>query len=185
MLWRTNDELLQVGEVTDAHLIESYLFWLCCCFNRLVLQGFYRSERSALGSFLLLPDTLDQWADSMQQRLLGYQEHTRKFLSTSRDGRQRTHTKMYTSEDQESPLSLHPSVFLSTCLPVCSFVCLSTYLFLHLYTLFVCAPSCLSLHLYILYVCLPTCLSTFLSLHLFFSVHRSTYLSLHLSVCQV
>ncbi|XP_040897839.1 coiled-coil domain-containing protein 180 [Toxotes jaculatrix] len=49
----------------------------------LVAEDFYRSER--LGRFQLLPDTLDQWAESMQQRLLGYQEQARRFLSTSRE----------------------------------------------------------------------------------------------------
>ncbi|XP_050925442.1 coiled-coil domain-containing protein 180 isoform X2 [Lates calcarifer] len=59
VLWRTNDVLL------------------------LAAEEFYRSER--LGRFQLLPDSLDQWADSTQQRLLGYQEQARRFLSTSRE----------------------------------------------------------------------------------------------------
>ncbi|KAK2838233.1 hypothetical protein Q5P01_015445 [Channa striata] len=49
----------------------------------LVAEEFYCTER--LGRFLLVPDTLDQWAESMQQRLLGYQEQARRFLSTSRE----------------------------------------------------------------------------------------------------
>ncbi|XP_067377136.1 coiled-coil domain-containing protein 180 isoform X1 [Channa argus] len=49
----------------------------------LIAEEFYCSER--LGRFLLVPDTLDQWAESMQQRLLGYQEQARRFLSTSRE----------------------------------------------------------------------------------------------------
>ncbi|XP_071328457.1 coiled-coil domain-containing protein 180 isoform X2 [Trachinotus anak] len=57
VLWRTNDVLL------------------------LAAEDFYHSER--LTRFQLLPDTLEQWAESMQQRLLGYQEQARKFLSTS------------------------------------------------------------------------------------------------------
>ncbi|XP_044051690.1 coiled-coil domain-containing protein 180 isoform X2 [Siniperca chuatsi] len=61
VLWKANDVLL------------------------LVAEDFYRSERCGLSRFLLLPDSLDQWADSMQQRLLGYQEQARKFLSTSRE----------------------------------------------------------------------------------------------------
>ncbi|XP_054466409.1 coiled-coil domain-containing protein 180 [Anoplopoma fimbria] len=61
VLWRANDVLL------------------------LVAEDFYRSERYGLSRFLLVPDSLDQWAESMQQRLLGYQEQTRKFLSTSRE----------------------------------------------------------------------------------------------------
>ncbi|XP_072242972.1 coiled-coil domain-containing protein 180-like [Leuresthes tenuis] len=59
VLWKTNNVLLQVAE------------------------DFYRSER--LCHFSLLPEALDQWADSMQQRLLGYQEQTRAFLSRSRE----------------------------------------------------------------------------------------------------
>ncbi|XP_026199109.1 coiled-coil domain-containing protein 180 isoform X1 [Anabas testudineus] len=59
VLWKTNDVLL------------------------LVAEDFYLSER--LSRFQLVPDTLDQWAESMQQRLLGYQEQARRFLSTSRD----------------------------------------------------------------------------------------------------
>ncbi|XP_069581651.1 coiled-coil domain-containing protein 180-like, partial [Brachyistius frenatus] len=59
ILWKTNDVLLMVAE------------------------DFYRSER--LSRLQLLPASLDQWADSMQQRLLGYQEEAWRFLSTSRD----------------------------------------------------------------------------------------------------
>lgn len=49
-------------------------------------QKFYRSERSALGDFLLLPDTLDKWAESHQKGLLGYQEQANMFLSKRREG---------------------------------------------------------------------------------------------------
>ncbi|KAG7218330.1 hypothetical protein INR49_020470 [Caranx melampygus] len=59
ILWTTNDVLL------------------------LTAEDFYCSERHS--RFQLLPDSLDQWADSMQQRLLGYQEQARRFLSTSRE----------------------------------------------------------------------------------------------------
>ncbi|KAI3373030.1 hypothetical protein L3Q82_023465 [Scortum barcoo] len=59
VLWTTNDVLL------------------------LVAEDFYRGERC--GRFLLLPDSLDQWAESMQQRLLGHQEQARRFLSASRE----------------------------------------------------------------------------------------------------
>ncbi|KAM4578371.1 coiled-coil domain-containing protein 180 [Fundulus diaphanus] len=59
ILWRTNDVLLQLAE------------------------NFYCSKH--LCSFNLLPESADQWAESMQQRLLGYQEQGRRFLSTSRD----------------------------------------------------------------------------------------------------
>ncbi|XP_073322889.1 coiled-coil domain-containing protein 180 [Pagrus major] len=61
VLWRANDVLL------------------------LVAEDFYRTERSGLSRFLVLPDSLNQWAESMQQRLLGYQEQARKFLSTNRE----------------------------------------------------------------------------------------------------
>ncbi|XP_036955257.1 coiled-coil domain-containing protein 180 isoform X2 [Acanthopagrus latus] len=61
VLWRANDVLL------------------------LVAEDFYRTERSGLSRFLRLPDSLNQWAESTQQRLLGYQEQTRKFLSSSRE----------------------------------------------------------------------------------------------------
>ncbi|XP_070690406.1 coiled-coil domain-containing protein 180 [Pempheris klunzingeri] len=49
----------------------------------LVAEDFYQSER--VSRFLLVPDSLDQWTESMLQRLLGYQEQARKFLSTSRE----------------------------------------------------------------------------------------------------
>ncbi|KAM7390949.1 hypothetical protein PAMP_021676 [Pampus punctatissimus] len=61
MLWKANDVLL------------------------LVAEEFYQCERCVLSRFRLVPDCLDQWAESMQQRLLGYQEQSRKFLSTSRE----------------------------------------------------------------------------------------------------
>ncbi|XP_030274074.1 coiled-coil domain-containing protein 180 isoform X2 [Sparus aurata] len=61
VLWRANDVLL------------------------LVAEDFYRTERSGLSRFLRLPDSLNQWAESTQQRLLGYQEQTRTFLSSSRE----------------------------------------------------------------------------------------------------
>ncbi|XP_041643155.1 coiled-coil domain-containing protein 180 isoform X2 [Cheilinus undulatus] len=48
----------------------------------LVAEDFYQSKRAS--SCLLVPDSLDKWAESMQQRLLGYQEQARKLLSTSR-----------------------------------------------------------------------------------------------------
>ncbi|XP_033969387.1 coiled-coil domain-containing protein 180 isoform X2 [Trematomus bernacchii] len=59
VLWRANNVLLQVAE------------------------GFYQSER--LSRFLLVPDSFDQWAESMQQRLLGYHEQSRTLLRTSRE----------------------------------------------------------------------------------------------------
>uniref|UniRef100_UPI0037E93FDA coiled-coil domain-containing protein 180 n=1 Tax=Semicossyphus pulcher TaxID=241346 RepID=UPI0037E93FDA len=49
----------------------------------LVAEDFYRSKRGS--TFLLVPDSLDQWAESTQQRLLGYHEQARKFLSTSKE----------------------------------------------------------------------------------------------------
>uniref|UniRef100_A0A8C9Z926 DUF4455 domain-containing protein n=1 Tax=Sander lucioperca TaxID=283035 RepID=A0A8C9Z926_SANLU len=61
VLWRANDSLLQVAE------------------------DFYRSDRCGLSKFFLVPESLDQWAESLQQRLLGYQDQSRKFLSTSRE----------------------------------------------------------------------------------------------------
>ncbi|KAM7415456.1 hypothetical protein PAMA_017796 [Pampus argenteus] len=61
MLWKANDVLLSVAE------------------------EFYQSERCVLSRFHLVPDCLDKWAESMQQRLLGYQEQSRKFLSTNRE----------------------------------------------------------------------------------------------------
>lgn len=47
-------------------------------------QDFYQRERHA--KFHLLPDTLDLWAESMQQRLLGYQEQAVKLVNVSRRG---------------------------------------------------------------------------------------------------
>ncbi|TDH13406.1 hypothetical protein EPR50_G00057390 [Perca flavescens] len=61
VLWTANDSLLQVAE------------------------DFYRSDRCGLSKFFLVPESLDQWAESLQQRLLGYQDQSRKFLSTSRE----------------------------------------------------------------------------------------------------
>ncbi|XP_030579650.1 coiled-coil domain-containing protein 180 isoform X2 [Archocentrus centrarchus] len=59
VLWNTNDTLLQLAE------------------------DFYRSKR--LSCFKHLPDSLAQWAENMQQRLLGYHEQARRFLNMSRD----------------------------------------------------------------------------------------------------
>ncbi|KAK5933184.1 hypothetical protein CgunFtcFv8_004830 [Champsocephalus gunnari] len=59
VLWTANNILLQVAE------------------------DFYQSER--LSRFLLVPDSFDQWAESMQQRLLGYHEQSRTLLRTSRE----------------------------------------------------------------------------------------------------
>ncbi|XP_039658387.1 coiled-coil domain-containing protein 180 isoform X2 [Perca fluviatilis] len=61
VLWTANDSLLQVAE------------------------DFYRSDRCGLSKFFLVPESLDQWAESLQQRLLGYQDQSRTFLSTSRE----------------------------------------------------------------------------------------------------
>lgn len=61
LLWRANDVLL------------------------LVAEDFYQSERCILSRFHLVADNLDQWAEGMQQRLLGYQEQARRLLSTSRE----------------------------------------------------------------------------------------------------
>ncbi|XP_059193958.1 coiled-coil domain-containing protein 180 isoform X2 [Centropristis striata] len=59
------------------------LLWMASDVLLQVAEEFYLSER--LSRFQLLPDSLDQWAESTQQRLLGYQEQSRKFLSTSRE----------------------------------------------------------------------------------------------------
>ncbi|CAJ1069369.1 hypothetical protein L3Q82_023465 [Xyrichtys novacula] len=59
VLWKANDVILQVS------------------------KDFYRSKRGS--RFLLVPDSLDQWTEKMQQRLLGYQEQAKKLLSTSRE----------------------------------------------------------------------------------------------------
>ncbi|MEQ2276830.1 hypothetical protein XENORESO_011662, partial [Xenotaenia resolanae] len=59
ILWRSNDALL------------------------LLAEEFYCSKRPC--SLNLLPESVDQWAESIQQRLLGYQEQGRRFLSVSRD----------------------------------------------------------------------------------------------------
>ncbi|KAK5871781.1 hypothetical protein PBY51_004642 [Eleginops maclovinus] len=58
VLWKANSALLQAAE------------------------DFYQSQR--LSRFLLVPESLDQWAESMQQRLLGYHEQSRRFLRASR-----------------------------------------------------------------------------------------------------
>ncbi|XP_058492662.1 coiled-coil domain-containing protein 180 isoform X2 [Solea solea] len=58
ILWKTNNVLLVAAE------------------------DFYQSERH--GRFQLLPEILDQWAESMQQRLLGYQKQAMKLMDTSR-----------------------------------------------------------------------------------------------------
>ncbi|MED6261099.1 hypothetical protein ATANTOWER_000874 [Ataeniobius toweri] len=59
ILWRSNDALL------------------------LLAEEFYCSKRPC--SLNLLPESVDQWAESIQQRLQGYQEQGRRFLSVSRD----------------------------------------------------------------------------------------------------
>ncbi len=111
MLWKANDVLLLVAEVTKT-LFEEHVQSVSEEFKNLVLmlkvltetslklsvcQDFYRSERCGLSRFLLVPDSLDQWAESMQQRLLGYQEQARTFLKTSREGRHvHSNTQKYT-----------------------------------------------------------------------------------------
>ncbi|KAM9859409.1 coiled-coil domain-containing protein 180 [Aulostomus maculatus] len=54
------------------------------CHEALLLVGkdFYQS--TPCGTFERLPQCLDQWAESMQQRLLGYQEEARMLLGASR-----------------------------------------------------------------------------------------------------
>lgn len=47
-------------------------------------EDFYR-KAPFIGRFLLVPDSLEQWAEGMQQRLLGYQEQANSFLSTSKN----------------------------------------------------------------------------------------------------
>ncbi|XP_008301354.1 uncharacterized protein ccdc180 [Stegastes partitus] len=49
----------------------------------LLAEDFYCSRRVTRSQ--LLPDSVDQWADGMQQRLLGYQEEAQRFLSMSRE----------------------------------------------------------------------------------------------------
>ncbi|TNN65229.1 Coiled-coil domain-containing protein 180 [Liparis tanakae] len=66
----------------------------------LVAEDFYRSDHFGLCRFLLVPDSLDQWAESMQLKLLGYQEQIRTFLNTSR-------------EELETQLSLLADLLLS------------------------------------------------------------------------
>ncbi|XP_068166935.1 coiled-coil domain-containing protein 180 [Antennarius striatus] len=61
VLWRTNDSLLRVAE------------------------EFYQCERSGIGRLRLVPNGLDLWVENMQQRLLGYQDQGRTFLSMSRE----------------------------------------------------------------------------------------------------
>lgn len=74
------------GEVQSQFTsIVTALLWKANDVLLLVAEDFYRSERSNISRLLLLPDSLDQWAETMQQKLLGYQEQTRKFLSMSRE----------------------------------------------------------------------------------------------------
>ncbi|XP_071390835.1 coiled-coil domain-containing protein 180 [Centroberyx affinis] len=49
----------------------------------LVAEDFYRKERRGVGRFHFLSDSLDQCAESLNQRLLGYQEQARQYNSTS------------------------------------------------------------------------------------------------------
>ncbi|XP_075881587.1 coiled-coil domain-containing protein 180 [Nelusetta ayraudi] len=60
VLWKANDKLLMDGE------------------------EFYRARKSSVSKLLLLPETLELWAASMQQRLLGYQTEAQTFLSMCR-----------------------------------------------------------------------------------------------------
>lgn len=60
VLWKANDKLLMDGE------------------------EFYRARKSSVCNLLLLPETLELWAASMQQKLLGYQTEALTFLSTCR-----------------------------------------------------------------------------------------------------
>lgn len=85
VLWKANDVLLSVAE------------------------DFYHSERCGLSRLLLLPDSLDQWAESTLQRLLGYQEQARKLLSTSREELVKQVSLL------EELLHLLPSALISNC----------------------------------------------------------------------
>lgn len=53
------------------------------------LQDFYRSEQH--NRLQLVPDTVDQWVEGVQQRLMGFQEEALRVLSVSSDGRVHTH----------------------------------------------------------------------------------------------
>ncbi|TMS01612.1 Coiled-coil domain-containing protein 180, partial [Larimichthys crocea] len=88
---RTDRRFQVFGPEPDAKVqsqfisIVTLLLWKANDVLLLVAEDFYRSERGAVSRLLLLPDSLDKWAESMQQKLLGYQEQARKFLSTSRE----------------------------------------------------------------------------------------------------
>lgn len=93
VLWKTNSILLQVAEVRDNKKTIQPLDLRFCFYNFFIPhlflclsspQDFYQRERHA--KFHLLPDTLDLWAESTQQRLLGYQEQAVKLVNVSRRG---------------------------------------------------------------------------------------------------
>ncbi|XP_056275076.1 coiled-coil domain-containing protein 180-like isoform X2 [Pseudoliparis swirei] len=118
VLLRSKDVLLLVAEVTYRNVFTCLSLCVSelsvtrhpspACLSDLsvslfhlsVSQDFYRSDHFHLRRFLLVPDSLDQWAESMQQKLLGYQEQMRTFLNTSR-------------EELETQLSLLADLLLS------------------------------------------------------------------------
>ncbi|XP_028270528.1 coiled-coil domain-containing protein 180 [Parambassis ranga] len=81
LLWKTNDELLQSSE------------------------DFYCRRR--IGTFQLLPESLQQWVESMQQRLLGIQEQQRESVRMSREAVVKQVSKL------QQLLRLSPEVLVS------------------------------------------------------------------------
>ncbi|XP_029915324.1 coiled-coil domain-containing protein 180 [Myripristis murdjan] len=59
------------------------LLWKASDVLLLVAEGFYKSERRGGCRFHFVSDSLDQWAESLNQRLLGYQEQARQYQSNS------------------------------------------------------------------------------------------------------
>ncbi|XP_076010309.1 coiled-coil domain-containing protein 180-like [Genypterus blacodes] len=66
------------GSVVDS------ILWTACDILLVVAEDFYTSVRRSISRFHFLPDTLDQWAESMTRRLQGYQQQARSFQTNSR-----------------------------------------------------------------------------------------------------
>lgn len=86
VLSSANEEVLLLGQVSQALPEAELLLSAGRLSPSTSFQEFYRSERSALGPFFLLPDSLELWAEEQQRSLLAVQEQTNSFLSRRTDG---------------------------------------------------------------------------------------------------
>lgn len=81
-----NEEILLLGQVSFSFPGAAMLLSAAALSPSLCFQDVYWSERPALGAFLLLPDSLELWAEEQQRSLLEVQEQINSFLGRRRDG---------------------------------------------------------------------------------------------------